>query len=319
MRKKQRTPLPTLPTTVSTRATEQDEELEEALRMAAEARSASNTAWGRFKRNPLAVVALVVMALLIGMAIFAPLLVIHPPGELDLSKFNAPPEKGHWLGYDSIGRDNWSRIVYGARVSMSVGVFSVAVYTAIALVVGSVAGFFGGPVDLIISRIVDIMMCFPFFLLILTVAAALKPSVYNIILLIGLLGWTGMSRLVRAQILSVKEMDFVLAAESVGVPTKRILMSHVMPNALTPVLVSAPMGVAGAIMAEAGLSFLGVGVQEPMPSWGAMMTFAMELPILQTMPWRWIPPALMLSLTTLSANFAADGLRDAMDPKATLK
>jgi len=212
----------------------------------------------------------------------------------------------------------WARLIYGARVSLSVGVFAVSISTVIAILVGGASGFFGGVVDMLVMRFTDIMMCFPFFLLIITLATMLKPSVINIILIIGLTGWTGMSRLVRAQILSVKEEDYVLAARSVGVPTGRILFRHVIPNALTPVLVSAPMRVAGAIMAEAGLSFLGVGVQDPMPSWGNMMTNALSLPILKDMPSRWLPPAVLLALITLSVNFAGDALRDALDPKTRL-
>ena len=277
------------------------------------------TLWGRYRRNKLGMISLVVILILLLFAFFPRVFAQSDPFKPDFKLIDAGPMPGHWLGSDQIGRDTWARLVYGSRVSRGVGIASVLLYTIIGILVGSVSGFFGGAVDMIIQRIVDIMMCFPFFLLILTVASALKPSVYNIILIIGLLGWTGMSRLVRAQILSVSAQDFVLAARALGVKKGRILLRHVIPNALTPVLVSAPLGIAGAIMTEAGLSFLGLGVQDPMTSWGAMMTAAMSLPILTTMPWRWLPPAIMLSLTTLATNFAADALRDAFDPHSKNK
>ena len=287
-----------------------------ALRRAAERQiRAGSPALRRFLRHKLGMVSVGVLSLLVLMAIFAPLICRQGPYELELTERNAPPSREHILGCDNVGRDMWARLIYGARVSLSVGVFAVSISTVIAILVGGASGFFGGVVDMLVMRFTDIVMCFPFFLLIITLATMLKPSVINIILIIGLTGWTGMSRLVRAQILSVKEEDYVLAARSVGVPTGRILLRHVIPNALTPVLVSAPMRVAGAIMAEAGLSFLGVGVQDPMPSWGNMMTNALSLPILKDMPSRWLPPAVMLALITLSVNFAGDALRDALDPK----
>ena len=274
--------------------------------------------FARFRRHKLGMASVGVLLLLILVAVFAPFVARKDPSTINMALIGAPPSWEHWLGNNSIGRDVWARLIYGSRVSLSVGIFSVILYTVIGVVLGSAAGFFGGGVDMIIMRATDVLMCFPSFLLILTVTAALEPRLINIILILGFLSWTGMARLVRAQILSVKEEDYIMLARAIGVPQRRILIRHVIPNALTPVLVSAPMGVAGAIMAEAGLSFLGIGVQDPMASWGGMMSSALTLPILQNMPWRWLPPAILLSLVTLSANFAADGLRDALDPRARL-
>ena len=272
----------------------------------------------RFRRHRIGVLGVGILLALVVVAIFAPLVAGQDPYLANLRSVNTPPSPGHILGTDAIGRDTWARLVYGSRPSLSVGIVAVAIYVTIGVILGSISGYFGGHVDMLIMRFTDVIMCFPSFMLILTVAAMLPPSIFNIMVIIGIFGWTGVCRLVRGQFLSLRETDFVVAARAVGVPSPRIVFRHIFPNAIAPVAVSATLGLSGAIMAEAGLSFLGLGVQEPMSSWGSMLSTAMTLPILQNMPWRWLPPAIAISLTVLAVNFAGDGLRDALDPRSSL-
>jgi peptide/nickel transport system permease protein len=257
------------------------------------------------------------LLILVLMAIFAPWVAGHDPNLTNLLIRNKPPSLEHILGTDAVGRDVWARLVYGARVSLSVGIVAVGIYTTIAVFLGSLAGYYGARVDSVIMRFTDVMMCFPSFLLIVTAAAVLPPNILNIMVIIGIFGWPGMCRLVRGQFLSTRNLDFVVAARAVGVPERQIMFRHMLPNAIAPVLVAATLGLGGAILTEASLSFLGLGVQEPMPSWGATLLTAMQLPTLEGMLWRWIPPAVAISVTVLSLNFFGDGLRDALDPRST--
>ena len=268
----------------------------------------------RFTRHKLGMAGLVVLTIFVLAALLAPLLTRYRPNDVDLRMMNKPPSRQHILGTDGVGRDMWARLLYGSRVSLSVGVVAVGIYCSIGVVVGGLAGFFGGVVDMVISRFIDVMMCFPSFMLIVTVAAVLSPNIFNVMLIIGIFGWTGVSRLVRGQFLSLREQDFVMAARCVGVRSGRIVFRHILPNAIAPVIVAATMGLAGAIMTEAGLSFLGLGVQEPNPSWGSMLQTAMSMDVLENMPWRWIAPGILIALTVLATNFLGDGLRDALDP-----
>jgi peptide/nickel transport system permease protein len=272
----------------------------------------------RFLRHRLGMFGLSVLAVLVLVAILAPWVAGYSPTDVDFSLKDAPPSREHIFGTDRIGRDVWARVVFGTRVSLSVGAVAVGIYTTIALILGSLAGYLGGRVESVIMRLTDVMMCFPTFLLIIAATAILPPNILNIMLIIGIFGWPGMCRLVRGQFLTLRSRDFVVAAVSVGVPRFRIIFRHMLPNAVGPVLVAATLGLGGAILTEAGLSFLGLGVQEPTPSWGSMLLISMQLPILEGMPWRWIPPAVAISLTVLSFNFAGDALRDALDPRATV-
>ena len=272
----------------------------------------------RFLRHKMGMVGLGVILILALMAIFAPIVGLQDPNKIDLTVMRQPPSPDHIMGTDPIGRDAWARLVYGARVSLSVGLVAVGIYCTIGILLGGVAGYFGGWVDMVISRFTDIMMCFPSFMLIITVAIMLPPNIFNVMVIIGIFGWTGVSRLIRGQFLSLREQDFVMAARCGGVRSGRIVFRHILPNAIAPVVVAATMGLAGAIMTESGLSFLGLGVQEPQSSWGSMLQDAMSLPILETMPWLWLPPALAIAVTTLSVNFVGDALRDALDPHMTL-
>jgi peptide/nickel transport system permease protein len=260
-----------------------------------------------------------IFLLIVGtLAIAAPLVTPHSPTEIFADQTRKPPSREHILGGDGAGRDVWSRLVYGGRVSLSVGVVAVSISVVIALILGTLSGYYGGTVDMLIMRFTDIMMVFPSLILIITVVAVIGPSIYNVMAVIGLLGWTGMARLLRGQILTVREWDFIMAARSMGVSDLRIMLRHILPNALAPLLVAATFGVAGAILTEAGLSFLGLGVLPPTPSWGNMLNGAQSIFILERIWWMWVPPGLTILFTVLAINFVGDGLRDALDPRMTL-
>ena len=277
-------------------------------------------AWKRFRKNKLALVGTAVILLLILVAVFAPVIAQNDPyvslqdGNTVLK--NMSPSKSHTiLGTDSIGRDGFSRLVYAARVSMSVGLVAVGISTVIGIVLGAIAGYFGGDADTIIMRCVDVVNCFPVLFLIIIVATILKPSIYNVMIIIGLCNWTGTARLVRGEILRVREMEYVQAAVSLGATDFRIIFSHVIPNVLAPIIVEATMQMARAILTEASLSYLGCGVQLPTASWGNMLMDANNLATLTKRPWQWIPAGACIFLAVLSINFIGDGLRVAFDVK----
>ncbi|MEF2967861.1 oligopeptide ABC transporter permease [Paenibacillus sp. M1] len=270
--------------------------------------------WRRFRRHKLAVAGLIVLGILTLCAIFAPFITAYKPTAITES-FGAPPSLQHWLGTDQVGRDQFSRLIYAARVSLAVGLGSILISVIIGTVLGLVSGYFGGWVDSVIMRLTDIFMSFPYIMLILVVASIVGPGLTNIILILGVLGWPGVARLVRGNVLSVKESDFVKAGRVLGFGRTRIIFSHILPNVVAPILVYATSGVAGAILDEAALSFLGLGVQPPTPSWGNMLASAQSLTVLTSQPWLWVPPGLMIILIVLSINFVGDALRDALDPK----
>ena len=269
-----------------------------------------------FARHRLAVAGLVVITLLGLGAIFAPAVATHDPYTIDLLAAGQPPSGEHWLGTDEVGRDVFSRLVYGARVSLSVGLVAVTIYTAIGMVLGAISGYFGGLVDGSIQRLTDTVMCFPPLIIIIAAVSITGPSIWNVMMIIGLLTWTGTCRLVRGQFLSLREREFVEAARAAGSSDVRLIVRHALPNTLAPVMVSATFGVAATILTEAGLSFLGLGVQPPTPSWGNLINLAQSATILQTMPWLWAPPGFLIAVAVLSINFIGDGLRDALDPRA---
>ncbi len=280
-----------------------------------EAVSPSQQAWRRFRRHPLAVIGLGFFALTLLLTLGAPLIERYPYAELNLrDKFQAP-STAHWLGTDRVGRDIWSRLLHGGRVSILVGVSAAAMTIVIGTLLGTVSGFYGGRIDMVIMRFTDVVMTFPGVVIILTVATFLGPSILNVILLIGLFGWMGTARLVRGQVLSLREQQFVLAARSIGVREQRIIFSHILPGVLAPLLASVTFAINGGILLEAGLSFLGVGIPLPTPSWGNMLETARSLDVLQDGPWIWMPPATIILITVLNINFIGDGLRDAFDPK----
>ena len=246
-------------------------------------------------------------------ALLAPWLAPYDPTELHLHAILEPPSSTFPLGTDALGRDVLSRLLYGARVSLWVGFVSVSISIAIGVVLGLLAGYFSGIVDEHIMRGVDVMLCFPSFFLILAVIAFLEPSLNNIMIVIGLTSWMGVARLVRAETLSLRERDFVAAARLAGTKSSRIMLMHILPNALTPVLVSATLGIAGAILVESSLSFLGLGVQPPDPSWGNMLMEGKD--VLEIAPWLSLYPGLAILVTVLGYNLLGESLRDTLDPR----
>ncbi|MGH2560461.1 MAG: oligopeptide ABC transporter permease [Thermomicrobiales bacterium] len=270
-----------------------------------------------FARHRLAVGGLCVIVLLAIAALFAPLVATHDPNRVDLLAASAGPSADHWLGTDDIGRDVFSRLIYGARVSLSVGLVAVTIYVVIGTVLGALSGFFGGAVDALIQRLTDTVMCFPGLIIIIAAVSIVGPSIYNVMVIIGLLTWPGICRLVRGQFLTLRAMEFVEAARAMGAGNWRIIFRHVLPNAVAPITVAATFGVASAILTEAGLSFLGMGVQPPTPSWGNLINTAQSAAVMQQMPWLWIPAGILIALAVLSINFIGDGLRDALDPRAS--
>jgi peptide/nickel transport system permease protein len=272
----------------------------------------------RFFHHRLAVFGAVVVIILILMAVLAPVIAGQDPYYQDYGALKNPPSREHILGTDTLGRDVWARLVYATRVSLSVGLVAVAIYTVIGTVLGSIAGFAGGVVDSLIMRATDVVMCFPLLIIIITVVAMVGPSLYNIMAVIGLIAWPSIARLVRGQFLSLREQEFITAARCLGIPSGRIIRRHMLPNVVGPITVAATFGMAGAILTEASLSFLGLGVPPPEASWGQMLTDAQKLSVLSDMPWLWIPPGVMIALTVLCVNFVGDGLRDALDPRMQL-
>jgi peptide/nickel transport system permease protein len=241
------------------------------------------------------------------MAIVAPLICPFDPSVIDQNNLLMPPSARHLLGTDMLGRDLLTRIIYGARISLSIGLIAVGISVAIGLIFGSISGFYGGLIDSAIMRFVDIMLCFPTFYLILAVAAILGPSIFNIMIIIGLTSWMGSARLIRGEILSLKEREFIQAERAIGASNFRIIVRHLIPNAIGPVLVNATLGIAGAILVESGLSFLGLGVQPPTPSWGNILIESKST--LGVAWWITVFPGFAILITILGFNFIAEGLK----------
>jgi peptide/nickel transport system permease protein len=280
--------------------------------------SPARRAMKRFRRHRLAMISLTALTIIVIMCVGAPLWQRYPPNEIKLSQSSKPPSAEHWLGTDRIGRDIWSRLLNGGRVSLAIGLFATLISLSVGILFGSCSGFFRGWVDLSLQRLTDVVMTFPSIVLMLTLAAFVGPGVMNTIIIIGAVSWPGLSRMVRAEYLSSRERTYVEAARCLGVGNRRIMFSHILPNALAPVLAAAAFGVGAAILTEAGLSFLGLGVPMPTASWGNMIEPARELQVLSGAPWMWMPPAIMIVVTVLCVNFIGDGLRDAFDPRTLL-
>ncbi|EPR37093.1 ABC-type transporter, integral membrane subunit [Desulfovibrio sp. X2] len=256
------------------------------------------------------------LSIVLGMsvlALLAPLIAPYSPTAINADALLQAPSLHHLLGTDALGRDVFTRMLYGARVSLWVGFVAVGLAVAIGLALGLVAGYAGGLTDEVIMRGVDVMLCFPSFFLILAVIAFLQPSLLNIMVVIGLTSWMGVARLVRAETLSLRGRDYVLAARVAGAGPSRILLSHILPNAIAPVLVSATLGVAGAILVESSLSFLGLGVQPPNPSWGNILMEGKD--VLEIAPWLSVFPGLAILVTVLGYNLLGESLRDILDPR----
>ncbi|HVN24181.1 MAG TPA: ABC transporter permease [Syntrophorhabdales bacterium] len=264
-------------------------------------------------RNRLALTGLIILIPMFFCAILAPFVAPHNPLETNLKNVLAAPSFSHPFGTDVLGRDVLARVIYGSRVSLLVGFVSVGIATIIGLILGAISGFYGGIVDEIIMRFVDLMMCFPTFFLILAVIAFLEPSIWNIMAVIGLTSWMGISRLVRAEFLSIKSKEFVMAARAQGLSNMRIIFSHILPNALAPVYVVATLGIGGAILTESALSFLGIGVQPPTPSWGNILIQAKDN--IEIAWWLSLYPGIAIFLTVMGYILLGEGLSDILDPR----
>ncbi|HVE80439.1 MAG TPA: ABC transporter permease [Gemmatimonadaceae bacterium] len=271
--------------------------------------------WRALVRDRRAVFGLGVVALLGVAAVAAPLLAGHDPVAIDLAGQLRPPSGAHWLGTDVQGRDVWARLIYGARVSLAVGVVSQGIALLLGVSLGLVAGYYGRWVDDLVMRLADVTLAFPTLLLLIAMAAALEPSLGTVFATIGVVGWAGMARLVRGQVLVVRHLEFVQAERALGARDAQIIFRHVLPNVVAPVVIAATLGVAGAIMAEAALSFLGLGVRPPTPSWGAMLADGRDLAQLRSAPWTSVFPGLAIGATVLGFNLLGDALRDVLDPR----
>ncbi len=280
-----------------------------------EPRSLTALIWLRLRRDPRAMLGITVVVLLVLAALAAPLVARHDPIRIDLVRQLEPPSATNWLGTDVQGRDVWSRLVFGARISLAVGLISQGIALALGLTMGLLAGYYGRWVDELIMRLADVTLAFPTLLLLIAMVAAFQPSLMVVFVTIGVVGWAGMARLVRGQVLVVRQLEFVQAARALGARDRRIIGRHVLPSVLAPVVIAATLGMAGAIMAEAALSFLGLGVQPPAPSWGAMIADARDLAQLRNAPWTSVFPGLAIGATVLGFNLLGDALRDALDPR----
>ncbi|MEA3486528.1 MAG: oligopeptide ABC transporter permease [Thermodesulfobacteriota bacterium] len=269
--------------------------------------------WYRFSRNKMAVAGGIVVILLFVVSLLASWISPYDPNEINLHEVLSHPSFAHLFGTDQLGRDVLSRMLWGAGISLKVGFVATGVAICIGVVLGAIAGYYGKWVDTVIMRFVDIMLCFPAFFLILAVIAILEPSIWNIMIVIGLTSWMGITRLVRADFISLKERDFVQAARAIGASDLRIIFRHILPNAMASVLVAATLGVAGAILTESALSFLGIGVQPPTPSWGNILTAGKNN--IDIAWWLSLYPGLAILITVLGYNLLGEGIRDSLDPR----
>ena len=264
--------------------------------------------------NPLALAGFIIILLIFVLAMLAPFIAPYDPNEINVKAILLGPSMQHWMGTDGLGRDVLSRMLHGGRISLLVGLVAVGISTLIGILLGAIAGFYRGWVDVLIMRLVDVMLSIPSFFLILAVIAFLTPSIINIMIVIGLTSWMGVTRLVRAEFLSLCEREYVMASRTLGARDYRLIFKHLLPNSLTPIIVSAVLGVAGAVLMESGLSFLGLGVQAPQASWGNILTDGKEY--IQFAWWLSLFPGLAILITVLGYNLLGEGLRDALDPRS---
>lgn len=282
--------------------------------------------WKRLKKNKLAIAGLIILIMLIFVAIFGPIIAKITVGynmeTIDLENIGATPSIEHLLGTDEVGRDILTRLMYAGRISLSVGLIAVLIQVVIGSVLGAVSGYYGGIVDGIIMRIVDIFMCFPFLPILILLGTVMsdmgiKPQyrMFGVMFMIGIMSWPGLCRLIRGEILSLREQEFMQAAEATGLSDRRKIFKHLLPNTFADIIVTSTLSIAGAILTESSLSYLGLGVTPPTPSWGTMIQKVNDFYILTNEPWVWVPPGLCIFLTVMAINLFGDGLRDALDPK----
>jgi peptide/nickel transport system permease protein len=269
--------------------------------------------WETFYKNKLMLCGGGLVTLLLIISLMAPWLAPYDPGQIDLTNVLTSPSMKHLCGTDQLGRDVLSRMIWGSRISLKVGFAATGVAIIIGAILGAVSGYYGGWIDSVIMRFVDIMLCFPTFFLILAVIAFLEPSIWNIMIIIGLTGWMGVTRLVRADFISLRERDFVKAAQAIGASDMRIIFLHILPNSMASILVAATLGIAGAILTESALSFLGIGVQPPTPSWGNILTAGKDN--IDIAWWLSLYPGLAILITVVGYNLLGEGIRDLLDPR----
>jgi peptide/nickel transport system permease protein len=290
--------------------------------------------WRKYSKNKLAVIGLCLLTILYGLAIFAPVIAPYAPEGTAADIFNANKEpsllpyeeinlkgevtvyKPNYFGRDELGRDVFSRCLYAGRISLSVGLVSVGISVVIGTAWGAIAGYYGGAIDSIMMRIVDALMSIPIFILLITIMSVFGGGIYAVMIVLGITGWTGISRFVRAEFLTLMSRDYIEAAKGLGASDFRVIFIHVLPNAIGPIIVSATMGVAGAILSESSLSFFGLGVQPPTASWGNMLSNAQDLSTMLSSPWKAFFPGALIFITVLSFNFVGDGLREVLDPRS---
>jgi ABC-type dipeptide/oligopeptide/nickel transport system permease subunit len=260
-----------------------------------------------------------VVVIMVFAAIAAPLIATQDPLKIDLSNFLARPSGSHLLGTDIQGRDIWARLVFGSRVSLTVGLISQGIALTLGVTLGLLAGYYGRWVDELVMRLADVTLAFPTLLLLIAMVAAFQPSMAVVFATIGVVGWAGMARLVRGQVLVVRQLEYVQAIRALGAKDIRVMLQHVLPNVIAPVVIAATLGVAGAIMAEAALSFLGLGVPAPTPSWGSMIADGRDLDQLRRAPWTSVFPGMAIGAAVLGFNLLGDALRDALDPRQQRK
>jgi oligopeptide transport system permease protein len=270
-------------------------------------------AWRRLKQNKVAMAGLVMIGLISLLALIGPYLSPYSYSDQSLMNANQPPSAAHWFGTDNLGRDLFTRILYGARISLAIGIVASLINLGIGVVYGGIAGYFGGRVDSIMMRIVDILYGIPLLLYVILLMVVLKPGLTNIFIALGLVYWLRMARIVRGQVLALREQEYVLAARLIGAGAWRIILRHLLPNAMGPIIVTLTLSIPEAIFTEAFLSFIGLGVSAPMASWGVLASESVSG--LRSYPYQLLYPALAISITMLSFNFLGDGLRDALDPR----
>jgi peptide/nickel transport system permease protein len=269
----------------------------------------------RIKKNKRATISFFVLIVIVSMILFVPLLSPYDILDTNLSNTDQPPSGSNWFGTDNLGRDLFTRLWAGGRMSLFIAIAVVAIQVVIGIFLGSISGFYGGRTDSLIMRIIDIFMCFPFLMICITIIAIFGSSVRNLILVLALLGWPGIARIVRGQILSLKELEFMEACEALGISDSKRIFKHLLPNVMASVIVFATLGMANVILTETALSFLGLGVSAVTPTWGNMIQVARNLYVIQGRAWQWIPPGVAIFVTVLAFNLLGDGLRDALDPK----
>lgn len=273
------------------------------------------TVFRRFKRHKLALISLVIVVIFGLAALFAPIIAPYNPNEM-VGPFSGAPGKGFLLGTDQIGRDVFSRLLYATRISLLVGIMATLISTVVGVILGLIAGYFGGMADMIIMRFTDMVMSFPYILLVLVAAAIFKPGLWSIILILGFVDWPGIARLVRGNVLNLRETNFIKGNLVAGMPLRHILFSEILPNTVAPILVYATSVLALSMLDEAALSFLGMGVQPPTASLGNMLNGAESLTVLTRQPWLWVPPGVVIVVLVMAINFIGDALRDALDPNS---